>query len=431
MRHAQFAFVSTLLLALLCALLAGCTSEPATPPVTDPGALTLTPAGGSYALNNSATTLTAPAGAVGGNVTLVVREVAPAVAASHGTAFGRAVVYAFGPTTITLEADATLELAFNPTYVPEGLPAANVRVCALEDGAWAPLEGSSANLTTGRVTVPVRRLGTFCVMLYLDTGEPTAPAYIPDASLLAALRTILAKPSGSITVGELAALTGRLDLSNNDIADLRGLEHCTAISDLVLWHNRVVDLTPIARLTNLTRLSAGKNAIASVRPLQGLGHLRELLLVYNQVTDITPLTALPLERMSLSANPVADFSPLAEIPTLTTFYMAHSELTTIPFAPYIASVRELWLEDNALTDLTPLASLPALDAVYLYHNQIASLQPLVDNPALAAGDTVEVYTNALDLTAGSAASTQVAALQARGVTVVTTAPTAARMPESP
>jgi hypothetical protein len=419
-----------LLLAALALAVVGCASQTAGPPV-DSGTFTITAQGGTYQIGSNAATLQVPAAAVTQPVEVTMRQIAPTIVAPHGAVLGRDLAYAFAPAGTTLLQASTLTLRFDITRVPTGVPASNVHVYELVGTQWTELAGTTADLVAGTVAVPVRELGTFAVLIRLDTPAPTSPAYIPDPGLVAALRTALAHPAGDITVGELTALTGQLDLSNGAAVDLTGLEHCTGVTDLVLWHNAVADLSPIAGLTQLTRISAGKNQISDLTPLAGLTNLHELLLVYNQITDIEPLTHLPaLATLSLSSNPLTDFSPLAGIPSLRTFYMAHSGLTSVTFAPYISQVTELWLHQNALTDLGGLAGLTALNAVHLSNNQITDLSALVSNAGLSAGDSIDLDGNPLDLTAGSAASVAVAALQARGVTVNLTA-AAGRTPESP
>lgn len=421
--------VGAVLLTALALALVGCGGQTVAPPV-DTGTFTITAQGGTYDIGVGAATLQVPAAAVAQPVEVTMRQIVPTIVLPHGAVLGRNLAYAFTPAGTTLAQSSVLTIRFDTDRVPAGALAGCVRVFALSGTDWTEVPGTEANLTTGTITVPVLGLSTYAVVIRLDVAAES-PAYIPDPGLVTALRAALDHPTGDITIGELAALTGRLDLSNGTVVDLTGLEHCTSVTDLVLWHNAVADLSPIAGLTQLTRISTGKNQISDLTPLTGLTNLRELLLIYNQITDIEPLTHLPvLETLSLSSNPLTDFSPLARIPTLGTFYMAHSGFTAVTFAPYVTQVHELWLQQNALTDISGLAGLTALDALHLSSNQITDLSALVSNTGLTAGDSIDLDGNPLDLTAGSAASVAIAALEARGVTVNLTA-AAARTPESP
>jgi hypothetical protein len=69
-----------------------------------------------------------------------------------------------------------------------------------------------------------------------------------------------------------------------------------------------------------------------------------------------------------------------------------------------------------VTDLSPLTDLQELRSLTLY--QIVDLQPLVDNPSVARGDTIDLRGNPLDVGETSQASRQIERLRARGVTVI-------------
>lgn len=73
----------------------------------------------------------------------------------------------------------------------------------------------------------------------VDTRS-SAPVAIPDAALLAALRTALAKPTGDITEADLLTLTA-LRLDGLGIADLSGLEFATNLRILDIRRNAFAD----------------------------------------------------------------------------------------------------------------------------------------------------------------------------------------------
>ncbi len=98
-----------------------------------------------------------------------------------------------------------------------------------------------------------------------------------------------------------------------DLKPLAGLKH---LRKLIAAGAKITDLSPLADLTNLTSLAVQGNMIRSVEPLAKLTNLRDLLLGGNRISDIKPLAGLPLEILDLSANPIADLSPLLEIRTL-------------------------------------------------------------------------------------------------------------------
>jgi len=68
----------------------------------------------------------------------------------------------------------------------------------------------------------------------------SAPVNIPDAALLTALRTALAKPTGAITEADLLTLTS-LRIAGLGIADLSGLEKATNLRILDIRRNAFAD----------------------------------------------------------------------------------------------------------------------------------------------------------------------------------------------
>lgn len=402
---------------IVASCLVGCGGG-VTPPPVDVLTATIAPEGGTYSFAGGEVVLIVPAGAVASAVEVTLARTTAVPEPTHGTAAGSASAYLLSPADLSFLADVALDLPYDPALIPDLGDEGHARASRAGADRWADIPGTSP-AAAGRVTAPIRQLGTFRSLIRLDTGAADAPAYIPDPLLVTALRAALAKPTGQITAGELAGISEVLDLSNTiGLSDITGLEYCTATPDIELWNTDIVDLSPLAELTQLTRLSLGKNHITDVSPLSGLTSLRHLFLTYNGVSDITPLAGLPLEELSLSANPVADFSALDSIATLRTFYMAHSHLTNVPFAAHLQQVTDLYLHDNDLTDISALAALTNLNAVHLDDNQLTDISPLVANAGLGSGDDVDLINNPLDLTPGSAASLAIADLEARGVTVL-------------
>ena len=140
-----------------------------------------------------------------------------------------------------------------------------------------------------------------------------------------------------------------LDLSGNQLRDLKSLAGLTQLTTLYLYKNQLTDLTPLAGLTRLTILDLSGNQLRDLKPLAGLTQLKELVLSWNQLTDVTPLAGLTqLTMLNLSNNYLTDVTPLAGLTQVTTLY----------------------LSNNHLTDVTPLADLMQVKRLELSHNQI-------------------------------------------------------------
>ena len=82
----------------------------------------------------------------------------------------------------------------------------------------------------------------------------------------------------------------------------------------------------------------------------------------------------------------------------------------------ITSLAVLSIFDNSITDISALSGLTSLAGLFLSNNpNLTEIQPLLDNTGLGAGDTVYLQST-------SVSCTDVAALQAKGVTVQSDCP---------
>ena len=82
----------------------------------------------------------------------------------------------------------------------------------------------------------------------------------------------------------------------------------------------------------------------------------------------------------------------------------------------LTSLTTLNLGNNSITDIGALSGLTSLRFLYLHDNTgLSNIQPLLDNTGLGAGGTVDLRTT-------DVSCTDVAALQAKGVTVQSDCP---------
>lgn len=307
-------------------------------------------------------------------------------------------------------------------------------------------------------------LSTFLAGLVSERVE-AEPALALDERLALALRQALGG-EGPLTRARLATLEeAALELPG--VTSLAGLEACPALRrltttgyqlrdvlalagltrlvELRLLGAPVEDLSPLAGLAALERLSVGERAL-DLRPLAGLARLAWLqalgklpsleavgpleglveLEVKTEAADLGPLARLRrLERLDLQAGAARDLAPLAGLERLAELSLAGGAFTTLaPLAglsrlrrlalPWVKlpagldllppgverltlfrcdlervdavaplrELRELDLSSNRLTDVTPLAALVKLEALDLSSNQVVDPTPLLALPAL-------------------------------------------------
>ena len=210
---------------------------------------------------------------------------------------------------------------------------------------------------------------------------------IPDAKLHAAIASALGKESNAlITADEMATLT-RFDAPNSGIRDLTGLEFATSLTRLHLGidkvegkyvnSNDISDLTPLAGLTNLTRLTLTNTGVSNLTPLAGLTNLTRLSLGRNSIADLTPLVGLTsLTWLSLGENSVSDITPLAGLTSLTDLSLSNNSISDLTPLVGLTNLTWLSLSENSVSDLIPLAGLTNLTWLHLPNNSISDLTPL-------------------------------------------------------
>jgi len=240
-------------------------------------------------------------------------------------------------------------------------------------------------------------------------------------------------------ISPLANLTNLtwLYLYDNQIDDISPLANLANLTRLKLDHNQIDDISPLANLTNLTRLYLDRNDIGDISPLANLARLTRLELDHNQVRDISALANLTnLTRLDFYDNQIDDISPLANLTRLTRLELDRNDIEDISALADLTRLTQLELQDNRISDVSALASLTRLERLELQgndihdisalvnltrlnwlelqDNQIEDISPLVDNPGLSEGDTVDLRNNPLN---DISINTYIPKLEKRGVDV--------------
>lgn len=317
-----------------------------------------------------------------------------------------------------------------------------------EEGAWSagPLiesEGNWATFTSHTVQA--------CIVV-LDPTESCADhdadaiGTFADPNLEAAVRDALGvEADADLTCGLLATLT-ELTARNAGIADLAGAQNLTGLTSLDLSTfglsgepNSVSDLGPLSGLTGLTVLRLTGNEISDLRPLSGLTSLTWLALTGNEISDLGPLSGVTdLSRLDVASNPVSDLGPLSALTGLRSLNVNNNAVSDLSPLSGLTGLVNLFAFGNAISDIGPLSGLTNLVALNLGGNSIvdvspvegltrlfslgltgnsdlADIQPLLDNSGLGPGDAVTLRST-------SVSCEDIAALEAKGVTVASDCP---------
>ena len=123
-------------------------------------------------------------------------------------------------------------------------------------------------------------------------------------------------------------------------------------------NNRIVDITPLTNLTDLTHLSIHGNQIVDINPLSGMTDLTILTLHQNQISDITPLANLTkLTNLQLYNNQITDVTILKNLTSLTKLYLNDNQISDVSALENLTDLTHLSLSGNPIVDLEPLQKL--------------------------------------------------------------------------
>ena len=166
----------------------------------------------------------------------------------------------------------------------------------------------------------------------------------------------------------------------NDITELASLVQLTRLS---LSNHGLTDISPVSTLTRLEYLALNVNRIVDIGPLAALSRLSTLWLVHNRIQDLAPLAGLEnLHALYLDDNDVADLAPLSGLSSLRTLYMHWNEIEDVAPLAALTDLTSLRLESNRITDISPLANLRELSLLSLYRNRISNVSALSELTAL-------------------------------------------------
>ncbi len=222
---------------------------------------------------------------------------------------------------------------------------------------------------------------------------PPSEIYIPDPNLHAAIAEALDKEDNvPITREEIETLT-ILRASNKDIKDLTGIDAAINLEELWISENPVSDLSPLTGLKNLIGLGVWDTPnISDLSPLVKLPKLRWLDFGRFPAPDLSILADIKsLRRLTFHNGGIEDLSPLAGLTQLTILDIAYN-WTTPDLSPItkLTNLEKFVANNNDISDITPLAALTKLKHLDIHNNKISDVSPLAK---LVNLEMVKLYGN--------------------------------------
>ncbi|MCP4137211.1 MAG: leucine-rich repeat domain-containing protein [bacterium] len=106
----------------------------------------------------------------------------------------------------------------------------------------------------------------------------------------------------------------QLDISYNELENIKGLENLVNLKYLNLMKNNIRDISPLKKLKRLTELNISSNAIKKISSLKNLARLKKLDLSMNKIVDVSVLSSLTgLRELDLAYNQISNITPLCNL----------------------------------------------------------------------------------------------------------------------
>ncbi|RAK72594.1 NIF-domain-containing protein [Aspergillus fijiensis CBS 313.89] len=164
-----------------------------------------------------------------------------------------------------------------------------------------------------------------------------------------------------------------LDLSFNKIKHIKNVAHLVKLTDLYFVQNKISKIEALEGLTVLRNLELGANRIREIENLETLQALEELWLGKNKITELKNLDALQnLRILSIQSNRLTRISGLSALQNLEELYLSHNAITELGGLEDNRALRVLDFSNNQVSKLEHLAHLTNLEELWASNNQLAS-----------------------------------------------------------
>lgn len=175
----------------------------------------------------------------------------------------------------------------------------------------------------------------------------------------------------------------RLTISDCGLSTIAGLERAQNLEYLNLSNNTIRNLEPLSNLMKLQEIDLQHNALTSLNALSVLSNLRALDVSYNSLTSIAPIaTCTKLNRLNVNNNELTNLGALDNLSALNYLAASNNALTDIALLANNTSLVELYIANNDIENITDLASLTNLEFFDFSGNQVVELPAWPDKSKL-------------------------------------------------
>jgi len=168
-----------------------------------------------------------------------------------------------------------------------------------------------------------------------------------------------------------------LNLSYNQIGEIRGLEELKNLQKLYLAFNQITEIKGLEKLIQLQELDLHYNPIAEIKGLEELTQLQKLNLTFNRIAEIIGLEKLTqLQELDLSENQIEEIKGLEELKNLQKLNLYRNQIAEIKGLEELTQLQELSLYNNQIEEIKGLEELKNLQKLDLHGNQIVEIKGL-------------------------------------------------------
>jgi protein phosphatase 1 regulatory subunit 7 len=171
---------------------------------------------------------------------------------------------------------------------------------------------------------------------------------------------------------DLRSLTS-LDLSFNKIKHIKNIDHLQKLKELYFVQNRISKIENLQGLEDLTTIELGANRIREIENLEPLKALQELWLGKNKITEIKNLSSLShLRLLDLKSNRLTSIAGLEDLSNLEELYVSHNAITEISATSLAKNhkLRVLDISNNQISHLENLSHLKDLEELWASSNKL-------------------------------------------------------------
>ena len=169
-----------------------------------------------------------------------------------------------------------------------------------------------------------------------------------------------------------------LDLSNNQLTNVDGLQNLTSVNQLNLSNNQLTNIDGLSNLTSVRILDLSDNQLTNVNGLSNLENGYMVVLSNNQISDISGLHKLKGENLvlSLDNNQLTNVDGLSSVTYAWKLDLSNNKISNLSGLSNLESIGDWFnLENNQLTNVNGLSSLKKVGGIYLNlsNNQISDV----------------------------------------------------------